>query len=77
MLTKNKGLVYFKDGHIEPIIEYTNDEATSVLSFSTKAAFYIRIFHKRQFYQYYKYRVNKNWESDYILIDDIDHVELK
>jgi hypothetical protein len=74
---ESKGLVYFKDGHTEPIVTYTNDEATSVLTFNTKSAMYIRIFHKRQFYQYYKYRVNKNWETDYILINNIDRVELK
>jgi hypothetical protein len=74
---ETKGLVYFKDGHTEPIISYMDDSATSVLTFNTKHAIYIRIFHKHQFHQYYKYRVNKNWEPDYILVNDIDHVELK
>lgn len=72
-----KGLVYFADGHTEPVKEYTDDRFDGVLSFSTKHAMYIRITHEPNKYRYYKYRVNKNWEPDYILVNDIDHVELK
>jgi hypothetical protein len=74
---ESKGLVYFTDGRVEEITHIYQHVHPGVLSFSTKTNDYVRAGYTSKTYSYYKHHVNKNWEADYILVNNIDHVELK
>lgn len=71
------GLIHFKDGSTEEILSCTKDEATGTITFGTRLDTYVRIFHSHRQHQYYKFYLNKKWESEYILVNNIDYVELK
>lgn len=76
MEPNSKGLVYFKDGHTEDILETYHHEHPGLLSVVAKSGIYVRVI-QDEGYIYYKSRVNKDWEKTYTRVNNIDHVELK
>jgi hypothetical protein len=77
MAKTSLGRAYFTDGHVEEAQIQSEDLFLDGLRIKCESGTYVRVRELTGVYKYYKTYVNHDWETMYVKVNNIDHVELK